>query len=110
VHSLFNAPYWAVSLVDQMWEFILAMWKNRNSEVHGEMTEEQASIIMAELQAKVRSYYEKFTSDPSFLLYSGTTAFSLPKASYDHLTCWLRSVDEAISTKQFQDQNTKRFF
>jgi hypothetical protein len=74
------------------------------------MTEEQASIIMAELQAKVRSYYEKFTSDPSFLLYSGTTAFSLPKASYDHLTCWLRSVDEAISTKQFQDQNTKRFF
>jgi hypothetical protein len=88
----------------------LACWSTKpNSVVHGESEAEQAEILLRPLHQQLHDYYRQFHEDPSFLLprhhhlFTGRMLEQRLKHSYDHITCWLRTVKEAHLVVLAQD-------
>ena len=77
--------------------------------VHGESEAEQAEILLRPLHQQLHDYYRQFHEDPSFLLprhhhlFTGRMLEQRLKHSYDHITCWLRTVKEAHLVVLAQD-------
>jgi len=93
---------WGTILVTGLWNFTLTLWNHRNTVVHKSTVEEQASIVMSTLKPWVTVFYHSFSQNPNFIFpwyhYLFTThslAIRL-KHPYNHLQCWLHSVEEAI--------------
>jgi len=93
---------------------------HRNNMVHGSSAEEAARRILIGLQERVRQHYDSFTADNSYVLarhrhlFLSRTQDQRLSMSYDFLTCWLRSVDEAREQLVFhtasQQTAASRFF
>ncbi len=85
------------------------MWNHRNQIVHGSTGEEMATRIMNELHDQVRQHYQHFHNDPPYVLAWHQTLFTRCTIdqrllhTYDHLRCWLRSVEEARHLLAFQE-------
>jgi hypothetical protein len=77
------------------------MWKTRNEIVHGASVDDQANILLGHLHQRVHDYYHKFQLDQTFLLprhhylFQRRTLDQCLAHSYDHIKCWLDSVEEA---------------
>jgi hypothetical protein len=69
--------------------------------VHGADAEESAQRILTGLRDQVRQHYFAFKADESYVLarhrylFTSHTLDQHLSLSYDNVTCWLRSVDEA---------------
>ncbi len=63
-----GSKQWAFTLIDSLWHVSIELWHYRNSIVHGQTVEEQASILLGQLHDKVQSYYATFTTTSSFIL------------------------------------------
>jgi hypothetical protein len=75
---------------------------------------------MESLHAQVRQHYQNYHSDHDYVLprhqalFTHRTLEQRLRHSYDHLNCWLRSIDEARQTLTFQETHLRatasRFF
>jgi hypothetical protein len=63
-----DPDFWASLLIDQLWIFILSMWRHRNQIVHGTTIEDQAQKLLDRLRQLVMNYYQQFAEDPSIIL------------------------------------------
>lgn len=106
--------------MDAFWTFTTAIWTHRNYVVHGDTIEAQAKILLEQLHTRVRTQFTVYSLNPSIVLprhqYLFTTQSLQQRLlrSYDHLACWLASVEEAIQVCQqhtTQDREAaQRFF
>ena len=100
-----NQPHrplpWGSNLVPALWLFTKSLWLHRNTLVHGADAEESAQRILTGLRDQVRQHYFAFKADESYVLarhrylFTSHTLDQRLSLSYDNVTCWLRSVDEA---------------
>jgi hypothetical protein len=99
--KLVDLPYWSSQLIAALWHCTKALWGFRNQSVHGFTSEEEAQIILSKLQEQVRQHNISFSDNSAYILprhHHLFTSRSLQERlqySYDHLVCWLQSIDEA---------------
>ncbi len=115
-----NQEYWSSLLMSTLWKFTKNTWAHSNQKVHGQTADEQAAVILRRLQDKVQEYYASFQADNAFVLprhqylFTHCTLAQRLCLFYDHLTCWIRSVEEARAVLHHQiglDRTaTQRFF
>lgn len=92
---------WSSNVIHQLWRFTRSMWNNRNSIVHGKDAETAATRILQDLYQQVRTLYEEYQSNPNIILsrhqhlFTSRTLNQRLQHSYDNITCWIRSVNEA---------------
>jgi hypothetical protein len=104
--------YSSSQLIGLLWVFTKNMWLHRNQIVHGASIEEAAQKWLQPLQDKTRYHYEQFAQNSSYVLprqdylFLQRTLHQL-ETSYDHLQCWLWSVDKALSIIIFQDAHLR---
>ncbi len=84
------------------------MWNNRNQILHGASMEENVHIIRSQLQEEMRAHYEAYNANDTYVLprhsylFTTRTLAQRMQFSHDHITCWLRSVQEARAILSFQ--------
>jgi hypothetical protein len=104
-----DPAYWNSSLITSLWVYTKNLWHFRNQFIHGSSVEELATIIILDhLQQHAIHHYKQYNINPGYLLQCHHHLFQKPlqdklKLPYDHLSCWLRSVDEARSILLTQD-------
>jgi hypothetical protein len=92
---------WGSNLVYALWQFTKSMWAHRNAIVHGIDSEEAATRILTGLRDQVHQHYQSFSVDAGYVLvrhqylFTSRTLEQRLSMSYDYVTCWLRSVEEA---------------
>jgi hypothetical protein len=83
--------------------FTRSVWNHGNQILHGATAEDSAAILRHEQHGKVREYYNLFRDNSTYLLprhhylFTQRTLQDRLQSSYDHNSCWLRSVEEARS-------------
>jgi hypothetical protein len=104
-----DPEYWTSLLINYVWNFTRAMWKNRNQIVHGATSEEQAIRELEQLRTQIRQHYDSYTTIFGYVLPHLEYLLTHPsllqrlQLSYDGLKCWLHSVDEARQILTFQE-------
>jgi hypothetical protein len=103
-----DQAYWSSMLINIIWRFTKLMWKHRNQIVHGETVEDQAAVILQQLHDKAQAYYASYQEDNNFVLprhqhlFTHRTLEQHLRLSFDHLACWIRSVEEAKTVISYQ--------
>jgi hypothetical protein len=111
-HSTFNGDRWAAAFILLVWKITRQLWHHRNQIVHGAMVEEVVSTQLSALHDKVTQMYWQYQETPSCILPHHEYLFtkcSLEhrlKMSYDSITCWIRSVEEACTILEFQQDTS----
>jgi hypothetical protein len=96
-----NGQQWGSLLITALWQFTRSMWRHRNELVHGADAAANAQRILTSLRDQVCQHYQAYQLDPGYVLSRHMHLFtsrSLERRlqmSYDYVTCWLQSVDEA---------------
>jgi hypothetical protein len=103
-----------------IWKYTRSIWGYRNTVVHGATDKEQADKIKEQTATKVRDFYTKFRSTPSFILqrhhylFTSRTLSQRLKLDIDSMVCWIRSVEDAIQAlrhhEQQQRNHSSRYF
>jgi hypothetical protein len=109
----FDSGRWATSVIAIMWQFTKQLWLHRNQIIHGRTVDEAATNQMACLHDKVKFLYKQYEDNSSYVLPRHEYLFTQRPLdyrlamSYDSITCWLRSVEEARLILDFQQQNLR---
>jgi len=88
-------------LVQALCQFTKSLWHHRNTVIHGTSAEASAQIILTGLRDQVRHHYSMFLADNGYVLarhrylFTSRSLEQCLSLSYDHLNCWLRSIQEA---------------
>ncbi len=91
---------WASAFITTVWIFTRNIWNHRNQILHGATAEDSAANLCREQHDKVKEYYNLFTENNTYLLPRHHYLFTQQdhlQLSPDHISCWLRSVEEARS-------------
>jgi hypothetical protein len=96
---------WTSLLIAALWRYTKSLWYYRNEIVHGATVEEQAQCRLAALQNRIIDYTEFQNNDHLVLqrhqnLFTAKTADECISASYDTMSAWLCSGEEAIQVVQ----------
>ncbi len=98
--------HWASILIAALWPFSKSLWTFRNEVVHGATIEEQAQRRITELHNKITAYYRAFQSNEHLVLqrhqylFTTRTKEERLSSSYDNMSAWIRSVEEALHVVQ----------
>jgi hypothetical protein len=107
-----DPSFWTSSLITSIWAYTKNLWQFRNQFIHGSSAEESAALILSHLHQQVIKHYDHFNTNTSYLLPCHHYLFQKPihewfKLPYDHLSCWLRSIDEVCSINSTQDAHLR---
>ena len=108
-----DSSSWASSLIQLFWSYTKNLWQHRNEFIHGSTPEEEATKLLAKLHDQVSYHYAQFSRDPTYILprhhhlFPQRTLQDRLTLSYDHLQCWLRSVDEARNILSTQEAHLR---
>ncbi len=108
---VFDGNRWAISFISLLWKFTRKLWNYRNQIVHGMTVDEVVSTQMSLLHEKVTCFYNQYTKNPSYVLphheylFTQCTLEYHLQMSYDSITCWLQSVEEARHILEFQQRH-----
>jgi hypothetical protein len=89
------------------------MWKHRNEVVHGATVEEQTQRQLTQLRSRITSYYAEYERNPALVLprhsclFTSRTEEERHQSSYDSMSAWLRSVEEALQVVQHHDAHLR---
>ncbi len=89
------------------------MWKHRNEVVHGATVEEQTQRQLTQLRSRITSYYADYARNPALVLprhsclFTSRTEEERHQSSYDSMSAWLRSVEEALQVVQHHDAHLR---
>jgi hypothetical protein len=101
---------WPPYLFGYLWRYAKSLWNFRNTIVHGATVEEQARKAITTLHEKVTGLYEDFNRNPDMVLswhqelFTSRPLAQCLRSSYDTLSAWVRSVEEAIQVLNFQTE------
>ncbi len=101
--------HWASILVAVLWRFSKSLWQYWNEVVHGATVEEQEQRQIASVREKMTSFYNSYAENPDMVLprhqhlFTHCTLTERLGASYDNMSAWLRSVEQAILVLQHQE-------
>jgi hypothetical protein len=104
---------WTSIFIAALWSFSTSMWKHRNEVVHGATVEEQTQWQLTQLRSQITSYYAKYAENPALVLprhrclFTSRTEEERHQSSYDSMSAWLRSVDEALLVVQHHDAHLR---
>jgi hypothetical protein len=111
---------WSTQVVLLLWKYTRSLWGARNEYVHGKDAKEQAEIILRGLHTQVIQYYEQYRNNSNIVLpqhaylFTSRTLEQRLRLTYDNLTCWLRSVEDAKQALAHHDlqlrNRSARFF
>ncbi len=111
---------WVMRLITSLWDYSTAMWKHRNSDVHGVSAVEAQQKALAALHTQVETADREFDTDPFVVSPKHNSLFTKKslqdrlRMSHDSLAAWLRSVKEAVTyqevIKSSMAKATKNFF
>jgi ribonuclease HI len=96
-----SANLWTSSMIYLLWNYAKSIWTYRNEVVHVNTSTQIETYRWNRLRETVTEYYTMFSGNPSFLLprhhylFTDRTLEQRLKHTYDHLSCWVRSVTEA---------------
>jgi hypothetical protein len=103
----------AALLIGYLWRYAKSLWNFRNTIVHGATVEEQARKAITTLHEKVTGLYEDFNCNPDMVLswhqelFTSRPLAQCLRSSYDTLSAWVRSVEEAIQVLNFQTERLR---
>jgi len=101
--------HWSSLLISALWKYSRTLWRFRNGIIHGATVAEQANKQIEQLRTKITNYYETYADNPDIVLPRHASLFTTKsmsdrlQATYDSMTAWLRSVEEAIQVVQHQE-------
>ena len=100
---------WSVKVIRNLWTYSKAIWTSRNEVVHG-LTNLAPSKEVLLKQEEVRRHYRNYAKDPHYVPNHQTHLFHRPLPQTlalrrDTMTCWLKSVEEAILTRNHRQQH-----
>jgi len=114
-----NVDSWIAAFIRSQWNFTKGLWKARNEHVNGVTGEEQVGIILQNLHAQVSRHYVSFAADPAYIVLQHHHLFTRRilaqrlQHSYNNITSWLRSVEEAkvvLAHHIYQEQEAAHIF
>ena len=104
-----SALHWTSLLIAALWRFSKSMWQYRNEVVHGATVEEQAQWQIKSLKERITTLYQSHSENQNMLLprhqylFTQRTLAEILQSSYDYMSAWVRSVDEALLVLQHQE-------
>jgi len=104
---------WTSIFIAALWSFSKSMWKHRNEVVHGATVEEQTQRQLTQLRSRITSYYADYARNPALVLprhsclFTSRTEEERHQSSYDSMSAWLRSVEEALQVVQHHDAHLR---
>jgi hypothetical protein len=110
-HPNYDGTHWAGNFIHLVWKFTRQLWNHRNQIVHGDTVESTVTRQIHTLQEKVRLLYQRNQEEPAYILPRHEYLFTQRpleyrlKLSYDAITCWIRSVEEAHAILDFQKRH-----
>jgi hypothetical protein len=103
------ADKWLSLLLTSAWTFSEKVWTFRNKVVHGQLEEFRESKIIQNLRGRIKELYFQFREDPFMVPHTRSHLFNKPMEATssmdkDGLACWIKSVEEAILTREHRDK------
>jgi hypothetical protein len=98
---------WTAHTITCLWKYTRSIWGYRNTVVHGATDKEKADKIIEQTTTKVREFYTKFHSTPSFILQRHHylfTSLTLPQRLKLDID---RSVEDAIQALHHHEQQQR---
>jgi len=104
-----TADKWLSLLLTSAWTFSEKVWQFRNKVVHGQLEEFWESKTIQNLRGRIKELYFQFREDPFMVPHTRSHLFNKPMEATssmdkDGLACWIKSVEEAILTREHRDQ------
>jgi len=104
-----TADKWLSLLLTSAWTFSEKVWQFRNKVVHGQLEEFRESKTIQNLRGRIKELYFQFREDPFMVPHTRSHLFNKPMEATssmdkDGLACWIKSVEEAILTREHRDQ------
>jgi hypothetical protein len=110
----FYPAQWTSAFITNIWTFTRSVCQQRNQILHGATAEASAAVLRHEQHEKVREHYKLFEDNNTYLLprhhnlFTQCTLQDHLQLSYDHISCWLRSVEEARSILTNQEVHLRQ--
>jgi hypothetical protein len=106
--SVQDSHTWAKNLILANWAYSKSIWASRNAVVHGRGAMETEGRTIATLKRSIRELYLMFQKDKYCVPYTRTHLFARPllilqQLPKENMQCWIRSVEEAVSTQQSRE-------
>lgn len=104
---------WTAQAITSLWKYTRSIWGYRNTVVHGATDQEKADKIIEQTATKVREFYSKFTTTPTFILqrhhylFTSRTLSQRLKLDIDSMNCWIRSVEDAVQALRHHEQQQR---
>jgi hypothetical protein len=104
-----TADKWLSLLLTSAWTFSEKVWQFCNKVVHGQLEEFRESKTIQNLRGRIKELYFQFREDPFMVPHTRSHLFNKPMEATssmdkDGLACWIKSVEEAILTREHRDQ------
>jgi hypothetical protein len=106
--SVQDSHTWAKNLILANWAHSKSIWANRNAVVHGRGAMEMEERTITTLKCRIHKLYLMFQKDKYCVPYTRTHLFDHPllilqQLPKENMQCWIRSVEEAVSTQQSRE-------
>jgi hypothetical protein len=101
--------HWASILIAALWRFSKSLWQHRNGIVHGATVEEQALRKLQSVRERITTFYNSYSENHKIVLprhkylFHNRTLEERLGASFDNMSAWIRSVEEAMLVLQHQE-------
>jgi len=103
------ALQWASILIVALWRFSKSLWQHRNGTVHGATVEEQALRKLQSVRERITTFYNSYSENHNIVLprhqylFHNHTLEERLGASFDNMSAWIRSVEEAMLVLHHQE-------
>jgi hypothetical protein len=104
-----TADKWLSLLLTSAWTFNEKVWQFCNKVVLGQLEEFRESKTIQNLRGRIKELYFQFREDLFMVPHTRSHLFNKPMEATssmdkDGLACWIKSVEEAILTREHRDQ------
>jgi len=108
-----DAALWVKKLIIALWDYAFTIWQARNDTVHGQTETAQESKALKAMRQEVKHLFLAYDNDPYLVPSSRAHLFDKPllvllQLPLNQLRCWVLSVQEAIKTRQYREEEQQR--
>jgi len=107
------AATWVKKLIIALWDYSFTIWQARNDMVHGQTETAKESKALKATRQEAKRLFLAYDNDPYLVPSSRAHLFDKPllvllQLPITPLRCWVISVQEAIKTRQYREEEQQR--